>query len=252
MHGEQPDDLFRYRAEAPLRPRLRRRGGPRRPRGHLLSSRSAAPVPGRLRHLYEAARTHSRSARLPERHGGVQQEREARSSETIGSSAEAGEASAGSDERRRHGTGQPDGRQGRSYRLRGWADACRNRESQEGEAGPLERAYRRQQGPRDTGAARVASSLRRPRRAAPDHKAVSGHHCGQETGSGKTTQLTQFLYEDGYGQNGMIGCTPAQEGRSHERREACCRRDGSPAWQHRRICHPIRRLHVSKTPRSST
>lgn len=28
-----------------------------------------------------------------------------------------------------------------------------------------------------------------------------------ETGSGKTTQLTQFLYEEGYGRNGMIGCT---------------------------------------------
>lgn len=28
-----------------------------------------------------------------------------------------------------------------------------------------------------------------------------------ETGSGKTTQLTQFLYEDGYGHRGMIGCT---------------------------------------------
>ncbi|KAI0143627.1 P-loop containing nucleoside triphosphate hydrolase protein [Xylariaceae sp. FL1272] len=28
-----------------------------------------------------------------------------------------------------------------------------------------------------------------------------------ETGSGKTTQLTQFLYEDGYGKVGMIGCT---------------------------------------------
>lgn len=28
-----------------------------------------------------------------------------------------------------------------------------------------------------------------------------------ETGSGKTTQLTQFLYEDGYGKAGMIGCT---------------------------------------------
>ncbi|TPX11418.1 uncharacterized protein E0L32_007837 [Thyridium curvatum] len=28
-----------------------------------------------------------------------------------------------------------------------------------------------------------------------------------ETGSGKTTQLTQFLYEDGYGELGMIGCT---------------------------------------------
>ncbi|CAK7214395.1 hypothetical protein SCUCBS95973_002132 [Sporothrix curviconia] len=28
-----------------------------------------------------------------------------------------------------------------------------------------------------------------------------------ETGSGKTTQLTQFLYEDGYGRVGMIGCT---------------------------------------------
>lgn len=28
-----------------------------------------------------------------------------------------------------------------------------------------------------------------------------------ETGSGKTTQLTQFLYEDGYCQHGLIGCT---------------------------------------------
>ncbi|KAA8914829.1 hypothetical protein FN846DRAFT_239136 [Sphaerosporella brunnea] len=28
-----------------------------------------------------------------------------------------------------------------------------------------------------------------------------------ETGSGKTTQLTQFLYEDGYGKSGKIGCT---------------------------------------------
>lgn len=28
-----------------------------------------------------------------------------------------------------------------------------------------------------------------------------------ETGSGKTTQLTQFLFEDGYGNVGMIGCT---------------------------------------------
>ena len=28
-----------------------------------------------------------------------------------------------------------------------------------------------------------------------------------ETGSGKTTQLTQFLYEDGYGDRGLIGCT---------------------------------------------
>ncbi len=28
-----------------------------------------------------------------------------------------------------------------------------------------------------------------------------------ETGSGKTTQLTQYLYEDGYGKRGIIGCT---------------------------------------------
>lgn len=28
-----------------------------------------------------------------------------------------------------------------------------------------------------------------------------------ETGSGKTTQLTQFLHEDGYSKYGMIGCT---------------------------------------------
>ena len=28
-----------------------------------------------------------------------------------------------------------------------------------------------------------------------------------ETGSGKTTQLTQFLHEEGYTKNGLIGCT---------------------------------------------
>lgn len=28
-----------------------------------------------------------------------------------------------------------------------------------------------------------------------------------ETGSGKTTQLTQFLYEDGYCAFGLVGCT---------------------------------------------
>ncbi|KAH0561871.1 pre-mRNA-splicing factor ATP-dependent RNA helicase PRP16 [Cotesia glomerata] len=28
-----------------------------------------------------------------------------------------------------------------------------------------------------------------------------------ETGSGKTTQLTQYLYEEGYAKNGLIGCT---------------------------------------------
>lgn len=28
-----------------------------------------------------------------------------------------------------------------------------------------------------------------------------------ETGSGKTTQLTQYIYEEGYTRNGIIGCT---------------------------------------------
>jgi signal recognition particle GTPase len=28
-----------------------------------------------------------------------------------------------------------------------------------------------------------------------------------ETGSGKTTQLAQYLYEEGYGKYGLIGCT---------------------------------------------
>lgn len=28
-----------------------------------------------------------------------------------------------------------------------------------------------------------------------------------ETGSGKTTQLAQFLYEDGYCAHGLVGCT---------------------------------------------
>ncbi|ESZ91001.1 pre-mRNA splicing factor ATP-dependent RNA helicase prp16 [Sclerotinia borealis F-4128] len=31
--------------------------------------------------------------------------------------------------------------------------------------------------------------------------------CVGETGSGKTTQITQFLYEEGYGNTGLIGCT---------------------------------------------
>jgi hypothetical protein len=32
-----------------------------------------------------------------------------------------------------------------------------------------------------------------------------------ETGSGKTTQLTQYLLEEGYGQNGIIGCTVTKQ-----------------------------------------
>ena len=28
-----------------------------------------------------------------------------------------------------------------------------------------------------------------------------------ETGSGKTTQLTQYLHEEGYSKQGVIGCT---------------------------------------------
>jgi pre-mRNA-splicing factor ATP-dependent RNA helicase DHX38/PRP16 len=28
-----------------------------------------------------------------------------------------------------------------------------------------------------------------------------------ETGSGKTTQMTQYLYEEGYHRRGVIGCT---------------------------------------------
>lgn len=35
----------------------------------------------------------------------------------------------------------------------------------------------------------------------------STFNCQQETGSGKTTQLTQYLHEDGYSKFGMIGCT---------------------------------------------
>ena len=31
--------------------------------------------------------------------------------------------------------------------------------------------------------------------------------CVGETGSGKTTQLTQFLHEEGYSNFGLIGCT---------------------------------------------
>ncbi len=33
-----------------------------------------------------------------------------------------------------------------------------------------------------------------------------------ETGSGKTTQLAQFFYEDGYCQHGIVGCTQPRRG----------------------------------------
>ncbi|KAK6827806.1 helicase associated domain-containing protein [Apiospora arundinis] len=42
-----------------------------------------------------------------------------------------------------------------------------------------------------------------------------------ETGSGKTTQLTQYLAEAGFANNGMIGCTQPETRGRHVRREAC-------------------------------
>ena len=51
-------------------------------------------------------------------------------------------------------------------------------------------------------------------RVRPNPRGVNMHADGEqvmvvigETGSGKTTQLAQFLYEDGYCSNGIIGCT---------------------------------------------
>jgi len=90
-----------------------------------------------------------------------------------------------------------------------------------------------------------------------------------ETGSGKTTQLGQFLYEEGYCANGMIGCTQPRRvaamsvaKRVSEEMEvslasflhvddvrlvaelfAFVALSGSTRWS-RRICHSIRRLHV--------
>ncbi|KAJ0981740.1 hypothetical protein J5N97_009995 [Dioscorea zingiberensis] len=43
-----------------------------------------------------------------------------------------------------------------------------------------------------------------------------------ETGSGKTTQLTQYLLEDGYTRNGIVGCTQPRRCGSHE----CCQANG--------------------------
>jgi pre-mRNA-splicing factor ATP-dependent RNA helicase DHX38/PRP16 len=48
----------------------------------------------------------------------------------------------------------------------------------------------------------AASSLGRARLSAPTAVVVVG-----ETGSGKTTQLAQFLHEEGYTKHGLIGCT---------------------------------------------
>lgn len=81
-----------------------------------------------------------------------------------------------------------------------------------------------------------------------------------ETGSGKTTQLAQFLYEDGYCTHGMIGCTQPRRvaamsvaKRVSEEMEVSdiYAWDCSPAHapstvstgQHGRIRHPVRRLH---------
>ncbi len=85
-----------------------------------------------------------------------------------------------------------------------------------------------------------------------------------ETGSGKTTQLAQFLYEDGYCNYGMIGCTQPRRvaamsvaKRVSEEmgvRSRQCHQDHRVMayelrytvrpWQHRRIRYPIRRLHI--------
>ena len=62
-----------------------------------------------------------------------------------------------------------------------------------------------------------------------------------ETGSGKTTQLAQFLYEDGYCQHGIIGCTQPRRvaamsvaKRVSEEMEVSCRTTG--------LGHPFSKL----------
>merc|ERR1740124_1415601 len=48
-----------------------------------------------------------------------------------------------------------------------------------------------------------------------------------ETGSGKTTQLTQYLLKSGYCRDGMLaGCTQPRRGAGDERRQACSGGDG--------------------------
>jgi len=76
-----------------------------------------------------------------------------------------------------------------------------------------------------------------------------------ETGSGKTTQLAQFLYEDGYCQHGLVGCTQPRRvaamsvaKRVSEEMEVCQRFNCVPsinfffsgqAWLNRWIRHPV-------------
>ena len=47
-----------------------------------------------------------------------------------------------------------------------------------------------------------------------------------ETGSGKTTQLTQYLHEDGYTKRGLICCTKTPSCCCYVCSQACVRRDG--------------------------
>jgi len=41
----------------------------------------------------------------------------------------------------------------------------------------------------------------------PSYDVASSIHQSLETGSGKTTQMTQYMHEEGYSTFGMIGCT---------------------------------------------
>lgn len=82
-----------------------------------------------------------------------------------------------------------------------------------------------------------------------------------ETGSGKTTQLAQFLYEDGYCHHGLVGCTQPRRvaamsvaKRVSEEMEACqkskfsCVSSINPfsgqTWLNRWLRHSFRGLHV--------
>ncbi|GLE07994.1 hypothetical protein PINS_up018862 [Pythium insidiosum] len=60
-----------------------------------------------------------------------------------------------------------------------------------------------------------------------------------ETGSGKTTQLTQYLHEEGYSQLGMIGCTQPRRVAAMSVAARVRRRDGRDAGRRSGLRDPL-------------